>query len=43
MSALTAKYPNVQPTAKSLTAEAQALLPQGTQLPEEFSEVVGEL
>jgi NEDD8-activating enzyme E1 regulatory subunit len=43
LSVLTTKYPGAPPTVKSLTAEAQALLPQGTSLPEEFSDAVGEL
>lgn len=43
LSAFTSKHPGVQPTVKFLTTEAQALLPQGTSLPEEFSDAVGEL
>ncbi|KAJ7267019.1 hypothetical protein B0H12DRAFT_1179488 [Mycena haematopus] len=32
-----------QPTVEALTAAAQALLPPGTELPEEFSDAVGEI
>jgi len=43
LSALTTKHSDAQPTRGSLTTEAQALLPHGTDLPEEFSDAVGEL
>lgn len=41
--ALSTKQPGVAPTVQALTSEAQALLPQGTMLPEEFSDAVGEM
>ncbi|KAJ6487955.1 hypothetical protein C8R45DRAFT_995037 [Mycena sanguinolenta] len=41
LSALAAVGP--QPTAETLTAVAQALLPPGAELPEEFSDAVGEI
>ncbi|THV05133.1 hypothetical protein K435DRAFT_745970 [Dendrothele bispora CBS 962.96] len=46
MSALrasTIKHPDIRPTAEILTSEAKALLPPGTELPEEFSNAIGEL
>ncbi|KAG6887884.1 hypothetical protein C0995_011964 [Termitomyces sp. Mi166 len=43
LSTLTTKQPGVPPTVESLTAEAQALLAPGTELPEEFGEYIGEI
>lgn len=40
---LTTTSPGVAPTLESLTAAAEALLPPGTELPEEFSDAVGEM
>ncbi|KAG6829949.1 hypothetical protein H0H92_002853 [Tricholoma furcatifolium] len=43
LSSLNLKQPGVLPTSQSLTTEAQALLPPGTDLPENFEEYVGEI
>ena len=43
LSALGLKHAGVHPTVDALTAEAQALLPDGTPLPAEFSDAVGEM
>ncbi|KAG6918799.1 hypothetical protein DXG01_011551 [Tephrocybe rancida] len=43
LSSLSAKQPGVAPTVDSLTAEAQALLAPGTELPEDFADYVGEM
>ncbi|KAF5381797.1 hypothetical protein D9615_005556 [Tricholomella constricta] len=43
LSALNVKQPTTAPTVEALTAEAQALLPPGTTLPDEFSDAVGEI
>ncbi|KAJ7145207.1 hypothetical protein C8R43DRAFT_1013212 [Mycena crocata] len=41
--ALSAAASSPQPTVEALTAAAQALLPPGVELPEEFSDAVGEI
>jgi len=43
LSVFNTKQPGVAPTLEALTEEAQALLPDGTELPEEFSDAVGEM
>ncbi|KAG6819265.1 hypothetical protein H0H93_013580 [Arthromyces matolae] len=42
-SSLGTKQPGVTPTVELLTAEAQALLPSGAELPDDFSDYVGEI
>lgn len=43
LSTLNVKQPGVAPTIESLTSVAQALLPSGIELPEEFPDAVGEM
>ena len=43
LSVFNTKQPGVAPTLEALTEEAQALLPDGTELPEEFPDAVGEM
>ncbi|KAG6863905.1 hypothetical protein C0991_002172 [Blastosporella zonata] len=43
LSALNVKQPGVSPTIDSLTSEAQALLGPGVDLPEDFTDYIGEI
>jgi len=43
LTALTVKQPGIPPTTEALTAEAQAFLPLGVELPDEFADAVGEM